>query len=165
MQHASELSGPPVAAKPATFELLLFRLGGDTGGQRSELFGIDVFHVREILAMPPVTTIAGAPSPIMGVTNLRGQVLHVLDLPAMAGCIPATGHNILLVTDMDGAAQAFAVEAVEEIVALGFDSLVAGEHGGAGGIVSAIARLDQNDYGARLAQVLDMGAVLRRLRG
>lgn len=154
-----------VAAEPASFELLLFRLGGNSEGKRSELFGVHVFHVREILAMPPVTVIAGARAPIMGVINLRGQVLHVLDLPAMAACTPASGHNILLVTEMDGAAQAFAVEAVEEIVVLGFERLVAGNHGGAGGMVSAIARLDDCESGARLAQVLDMGAVLRRLRG
>lgn len=163
MQAVSE-SPSHVAAEPDTFELLLFRLGGDSDGRRSELFGINVFHVREILAMPPVTTIAGARPPIMGVINLRGQVLHVLDLPSMAGCIPASGHNILLVTEMDGAAQAFAVEAVEEIVALGFDSLTAGQHGGPGGIVNGIARLGDGPRGAKLAQVLDMGAVLRRLR-
>lgn len=155
----------PVETEPATFELLLFRLGGDSEGKRNELFGVHVFHVREILAMPPVTAIAGALPPVMGVINLRGQVLHVLDLPAMAGCIPATGHNILLVTEMDDAAQAFAVEAVEEIVELGFERLTTGKHGGAGSIVSAIARLDDCESGARLVQVLDMGAVLRRFRG
>ena len=34
------------------FELLLFRLGGDENGERSELFGINVFKIREIVAMP-----------------------------------------------------------------------------------------------------------------
>ncbi|MBA4003890.1 MAG: chemotaxis protein CheV, partial [Delftia sp.] len=32
------------------FELLLFRLGSDSGLGQSELFGINVFKVREIVA-------------------------------------------------------------------------------------------------------------------
>lgn len=164
--QVSEAVLPQEAQQEAdTFELLLFRLGGDSKGRRSELFGINVFHVREIVAMPPLTTIAGALSPVLGVVNLRGQILRVLDLPAMTGCIPANGHNIMLVTEMDGVAQAFAVESVEEIVVLGFDSLAGGEHGGGGGMVSGIARLDDTECGARLAQVLDIGAILRRLTG
>jgi 5-methyltetrahydrofolate--homocysteine methyltransferase len=42
------------------FELLLFRLGGDENGERSELYGINVFKIREIAPMPSVTAIAGA---------------------------------------------------------------------------------------------------------
>ena len=42
------------------FELLLFRLGVDTVSDRSELFGINVFKVREIVAMPEITSVAGA---------------------------------------------------------------------------------------------------------
>lgn len=42
------------------FELLLFRLGSDSGLGQSELFGINVFKVREIVAMPHITPIAGA---------------------------------------------------------------------------------------------------------
>ena len=32
------------------FELLLFRLGGDENGEHSELFGINVFKIREIVS-------------------------------------------------------------------------------------------------------------------
>jgi hypothetical protein len=44
------------------FELLLFRLGGDDKGDFSELFGINVFKIREIVAMPTITKVAGAPN-------------------------------------------------------------------------------------------------------
>ncbi|HAV34823.1 MAG TPA: chemotaxis protein CheV, partial [Massilia sp.] len=36
------------------FELLLFRLGGDDKGEHNELFGINVFKIREIVAMPAI---------------------------------------------------------------------------------------------------------------
>ena len=42
------------------FELLLFRLGGDENGAHSELFGINVFKIREIVAMPAITAVAGS---------------------------------------------------------------------------------------------------------
>jgi two-component system chemotaxis response regulator CheV len=140
-------------------ELLLFRLGGDCQGQRSELFGIHVAKVREIVAMPAVTALAGAPPQVLGVVNLRGHVIHVLNLAALAGCVPVTGLNIMLVTEFGGATQALAVEAVEEIVVIGSDMLTSGAVGG------RIARLDGTGSSARLAQVLDIEALLRPFKG
>lgn len=160
MRQVSEQSKEGDSIGADTFELLLFRLGGDGAGERSELFGINVSNVREIVAMPPVTAIAGARAPVLGVVNLRGQIIRVLDLPAMGGCVPATGLNIMLVTEAGEATQAFAVEAVEEIVVLGHERLWKGEHGVGGGIISGIARLDDG----RLAQVLDLETILRQLR-
>jgi len=49
------------------FELLLFRLGCDELGERNELFGINVFKIREIAAMPQITTVAGSPEHVLGV--------------------------------------------------------------------------------------------------
>ncbi len=144
-----------------TVELLLFRLGGDGQVERSELFGIHVGDVREIVAMPAMTALAGAPRHLLGVVNLRGQVIHVLDLPALTGCVPVSGLNILLVTEFG----AFAVEAVEEIVLLPRDNLVTGERGAAGGIVAGIARLDGSGSSARLAQVLDIDTIMNNPSG
>ena len=70
------------------FELLLFRLGADSALGKSELFGINVFKIREIVAMPSITPIAGATPYSLGVVNLRGQIIPVLDLPAIVGCKP-----------------------------------------------------------------------------
>ncbi|HNZ91623.1 MAG TPA: chemotaxis protein CheW, partial [Acidovorax sp.] len=67
------------------FELLLFRLGADSALGKSELFGINVFKIREIVAMPSITPIAGATAYSLGVVNLRGQIIPVLDLPAIVG--------------------------------------------------------------------------------
>ena len=61
------------------FELLLFRLGVDSALGKSELFGINVFKIREIVAMPSITPIAGAAPHSLGVVNLRGQVIPVLE--------------------------------------------------------------------------------------
>jgi two-component system chemotaxis response regulator CheV len=144
------------------FELLLFRLGGDARGEHSELFGINVFKIREIAAMPAITAIAGAPAHVLGVVNLRGQIIQVLDLPAIAGVKPTTGLNIMLVTEFARTTQAFAVESVEEIVRLDWSQVMSAEH--SAGMVTSIARLEPQDgQPGRLAQVLDVETILRDL--
>ncbi|OON62827.1 chemotaxis protein CheV [Massilia sp. KIM] len=146
------------------FELLLFRLGGDENGERSELFGINVFKIREIVAMPSITAVAGAPEHVLGVVNLRGQIIQVLDLPAIAGVKPKTGLNIMLVTEFARTTQAFAVESVEEIVRLDWNQVMSAEHSAGSGMVTSIARLDPVDgLPGRLAQVLDVETILRKL--
>ena len=74
------------------FELLLFRLGTSLNENKSELFGINVFKLREIVPMPEFTKPAGMKSPLMGMVNIRDQVIPVIDLAAVArswrgGCI------------------------------------------------------------------------------
>jgi two-component system chemotaxis response regulator CheV len=146
------------------FELLLFRLGGDAAGEHSELFGINVFKIREIVAMPTITKVAGAPDHVIGVVNLRGQIIQVLDLPGIAGVTPKTGLNIMLVTEFARTTQAFAVESVEEIVRLDWTQVMSAEHSAGSGMVTSIARLEAADgQPARLAQVLDVETILRNL--
>ncbi|HYD59990.1 MAG TPA: chemotaxis protein [Noviherbaspirillum sp.] len=145
------------------FEMLLFRLGGDQNGEHSELFGINVFKIREIVAMPEITGIAGSRPQMLGVVNLRGQIIPVLDLPAIVGCIPKTGLNILLVTEFARTTQGFAVEAVEDIVRLDWSQVLSAENTAAGRMVTSIARLDGNTEGSRLAQVLDVESILREM--
>ena len=145
------------------FELLLFRLGGDANGDRSELYGINVFKVREIVAMPELTAVAGAHPNLLGVVNLRGQIIPVIDLPALVGCHPKTGLNIMLVTEYARSTQAFAVEAVEEIVRLEWRQVLSVEASGVGGMITSIARLEAPNEPTRLAQVLDVEQILRHI--
>ena len=145
------------------FELLLFRLGGDPSGQHSELFGINVFKIREIVAMPEVTAVAGSSPNMLGVVNLRGQIITVLDLPSIVGVVPKTGLNIMLVTEFARTTQAFAVESVEEIVRLDWSQVLSAEGSAGGGMVTSIARIDGDTSTTRLAQVLDVETILRKM--
>lgn len=145
------------------FELLLFRLGGDANGEHSELFGINVFKIREIVAMPEVTAVAGSAPHMLGVVNLRGQIITVLDLPGIVGVTPKTGLNIMLVTEFARTTQAFAVESVDEIVRLDWSQVLSAEGSAGGGMVTSIARLDGDINNTRLAQVLDVETILRKM--
>ncbi|MBZ0068930.1 MAG: chemotaxis protein [Thiobacillus sp.] len=143
-------------------ELLLFRLGHDAALDRAELFGINVFKVREIIPMPVITAVAGSPPHMMGMVDLRGQILPVIDLPGVAGCTPKTGLNILLITEYARTTQAFAVESVEDIVRLDWKQVLSAEGNAASGMVTSIARLN-GENGDQLAQVLDVETILRQV--
>ncbi|MEI2267008.1 chemotaxis protein [Erwinia sp. CGal63] len=140
------------------FELLLFRLGSDQNDAKSELFGINVFKLREIVPMPPVTKAAGMKSPLLGMANIRGQFIPVIDLPAVAGCTPETGLNLLLVTEYARSTQAFAVESVDDIVRLNWSQIHTAESGISSRNITSIACLD--DKTNSMAMVLDVEQIL-----
>ncbi|HEY3705142.1 MAG TPA: chemotaxis protein CheW [Terracidiphilus sp.] len=136
------------------FELLIFRLGEDQNSRTREIFGINVFKVREALIMPSITPMPGSPKHVLGVSNIRGQIIPVIDLSSVVGCRP-TAHNILLVTEYERSVHGFAVEEVEEIVRLEWDRVVSAEKSAAGTLVTSLARLDEKEENARLALILD----------
>jgi two-component system, chemotaxis family, chemotaxis protein CheV len=143
------------------FELLLFRLGSVPDSDAHELYGINVFKVREILTMPSITPIAGASEFVMGAVDIRGQIIPVIDLPRLMGCEPTRGRNILLVTEFARTTQAFAVEEVDDIVRLEWNQVLTAEGAAAGKSITSIARIDGNTGDSRLAQVIDVEQVLR----
>jgi purine-binding chemotaxis protein CheW len=59
-------------------QLVSFRL-------REEEFGVDIGSVREITKVGDITHIPEGPSFIQGVTNLRGQIIAVIDLAKQFG--------------------------------------------------------------------------------
>lgn len=142
------------------FEMLLFRLGKARTDAQSELFGINVFKIREIVAMPEITAMSGTNPHMLGIVNLRGQIIPVIDLPAAIGCKPEHGLNIMLVTEFARTTQAFAVESVEDIVRLDWGQVLPAERGSSGAKVTSIARLDGDVNNSRLAQVLDVESIL-----
>lgn len=147
------------------FELLLFRLGGDAAGEHFELYGINVFKIREIVAMPKITPVAESHPHMLGVVKLREQIIPVIDLPAVVGCTPRTGLNLILVTEFARTTQAFAVEAVEEIVRLNWTDVVPGDDTASAAFVTSIAKVDGSAPDGRLAQILDVESILRQLGG
>jgi len=143
------------------FELLLFRLGEAPDSEQRELYGINVFKVREILELPTITVVAGAGAEIMGVADIRGQIIPIIDLAKVTGCKPKNGPKILLVTEFARTTQGFAVEEVDDIVRLEWNQVLSAEAHSSGKTVTSFARLDGNVDGSRLAQVLDVEQILR----
>ncbi|MDF7660617.1 chemotaxis protein [Erwiniaceae bacterium L1_54_6] len=142
------------------FELLLFRLGSDQRKGKSELYGINVFKLREIVPMPNITRAAGMQSPLLGMASIRDQFIPVIDLPAVTGCTPETGLNLLLVTEYARSTQAFAVESVENIVRLDWNQVHTAEAGIGSRNITSIACLDNDGESNNLALVLDVEQIL-----
>lgn len=143
------------------FELLLFKIGEAPGTGQRELYGINVFKVREILEMPAITEVAGSSEMILGVADIRGQIIPVIDLARVTGCRAGASRRILLVTEFARTTQGFAVDEVDDIVRLEWNQVLSAEAHSSGKTVTSIARLDGNTTGSRLAQVLDVEQILR----
>ena len=143
------------------FELLLFQLGSAPGEDRAELFGINVFKLSEIIPMMPLIKAVGMEPPLLGMINVRGKIIPVIDLPAVVGCTPRTGLNILLITEYARSIQAFAVESVDDIVRLDWSQVLTAETGVNGGYTMSLAQLDaDNVETSRLALILDVEQIL-----
>ncbi|MDT8441866.1 MAG: chemotaxis protein CheW [Desulfuromonadales bacterium] len=65
-----------------TAQYVTFQLG-------EELFGVEVSRTREILSLIPVTSVPQTPDYMLGVINLRGQVVPVVDMRRKLGMPPA----------------------------------------------------------------------------
>ncbi|MGL4724044.1 MAG: chemotaxis protein [Scandinavium sp.] len=142
------------------FELLLFRLGSSMEGDKSELFGINVFKLREIVPMPSFTKPAGIKAPVMGMVNIRDQIIPVIDLPSVLGCKSENGLNILLITEYARSVQAFAVESVENIIRLDWTQVHTAEKAVNGQYITSIACLDNDKNSNNLAMVIDVEQIL-----
>lgn len=142
------------------FELLLFRLGKAAHSDASELYGINVFKLREIVPMLSFTRLAGIKPPLMGMVNIRDQIIPVIDLAAVAGCTPSNGLNILLITEYARSVQAFAVESVENITRLDWTQIHTAEKAVNGKYITSIACLDDPLESNNLALVIDVEQIL-----
>ncbi len=144
------------------FELLLFKLSGSGETPAGELYGINVFKVREITMMPPITPVSSGHPFLLGMADIRGQVIPIIDLSAAAGRPQPTGSaRTLIITEFSRSTQGFAVEEVDEIVRLDWRYVLPAETYVGGKTITSIARLDGDQENSRLAQVLDVEQILR----
>ena len=97
-------------------EMLLFSLGTDQRTNRAEVFGINVFKVREVMRTPAVTAAPDMPPSVKGMVSLRGLLVPVVDLAEYIGIQPQKPRDIMIVTEYNGHTQGFLVESVDKIL-------------------------------------------------
>jgi purine-binding chemotaxis protein CheW len=79
-------------------------------------YGVPVEQVREVRDMQSVTQVPGAPSYVKGVTNLRGQIITVVDLRARLGLSEGTGAGEkIMIIDFEKSAVGVVVDSVTEV--------------------------------------------------
>ncbi len=86
----------------------------------SEVYGMPVTHVQEILRVATITRVPRAPRPVRGITNLRGRVLVVLDTRVRLGLkrAEADERSRILVVQSRGRQIGLLVDAVQQVVRL-----------------------------------------------
>lgn len=142
-----------------TMDLLLFSVG------TPEIFGINVFKVREITRTPTVTRAPNLPLGIDGVASLRGSIIPVISLAKLmrlpAGRTADTGT--MMVTESSGHVQGFLLQRVERIARVAWDRVRAPNAmlADTGAWISAIIELPDG----KLVSVLDVEHVLETVYG
>ena len=90
-------------------EVLLFSLGKDKKTGRDEVFGINVFKVREVMHVPEITHAPDMPESVEGMVGLRGSMVPVIDLQKFCGVDADEGPKILMITEYNKNVQGFLV--------------------------------------------------------
>ncbi|MCM2396089.1 chemotaxis protein CheW [Rhizobium sp. S95] len=92
-------------------ELIAFRIG-------DQEFCVNIMSVREIRGWTSATPLPHTPSYIMGVINLRGAVLPIMDLSNRLGMKPAepTARHVIIVAQVNSRVVGLLVDAVSDIL-------------------------------------------------
>ena len=87
---------------------------------RDTCCAIDALQVQEVIKLGHVTPVRHAPADVVGIVNLRGRIVSVLDLGmklALPPIVPAPGNRVLIVEDR-GETVGLLVDAVSDVVEL-----------------------------------------------
>lgn len=86
-------------------------------------YAVDIRSVREVLSQADIEPIPGAPAVVLGVINLRGQIVTVLDFGRWLGRAPNAAPRPLLVMDHLGIVLALAIDVIHDVTRLDPDEI------------------------------------------
>ncbi|HEX9171433.1 MAG TPA: chemotaxis protein CheW [Telluria sp.] len=94
-------------------EFLAFKLGG-------EEYGIDILKVQEIRGYEAATRMLNAPRSVLGVRNLRGAIVPIMDLRIHLGMpgVAYDSHTVTIVLNIGERIVGIVVDGVSDVVAL-----------------------------------------------
>ena len=99
-------------------ELIAFRIG-------DQEFCVNIMSVREIRGWTQATPMPHAPSYVLGVINLRGVVLPIVDMSLRLGMKPAepTVRHVIIVAQVGPKVVGLLVDAVSDILTVTDDNM------------------------------------------
>lgn len=103
-----------------SLQLVVFNIG-------KELYGVGIESVHEIVKVPDITEVPDAPRFLVGVINLRGRIVPVVDLRKRLNLLDTdrTKSSRVLITENDGRLVGLLVDAVSEVLKLPPDAVEA----------------------------------------
>ena len=83
-----------------------------------ETYGVNVMQVQEVLRYSDIAPVPGAPSYVLGIINLRGSVVTVIDTRSRFGLEPAdiTDNTRVVIIESDKQVIGILVDSVAEVV-------------------------------------------------
>jgi two-component system chemotaxis response regulator CheV len=140
-------------------ELLLFRLEG------SQLYGINVFKVQEVIRCPGLTHVPNSHPAVVGIANMRGKTISVVDLQYSLGRAPIPMEKrkdaFVIIADYNRTLQGFLVHDVERIVNMNWEDILPPPKGsGRNHYLTAVTKLDN-----KLVEIVDVEKVLAEITG
>jgi len=102
---SNRAAGSPI--EDTVSQLVTFRL-------KDETYGINVMQVQEVLRVSEIAPVPGAPGYVLGIINLRGNVVTVIDTRTRFG-LP-TG-------ELDDASRIVIIESEQQVVGILVDSV------------------------------------------
>ena len=81
---------------------------------KDETYGINVMQVQEVLRVTEIAPVPGAPGFVLGIINLRGNVVTVIDTRTRFG---------LPTTEVDDSSRIVIIESEEQVVGILVDSV------------------------------------------
>jgi len=130
-------------------ELITFSIG-------QQDFCMDIMLVREIRGWTKVTMLPHSPADVLGVMNLRGAVVPIVDLSARLGLGPCkpSKRDVIIIAHIGNQTVGFLVTAVSDIVGISPDEIQP---------MPKVGGLDENSFvqgiiasGDRTLRVLDI---------
>jgi purine-binding chemotaxis protein CheW len=85
-----------------------------------EIYGINVMQVQEVLRMTEIAPVPGAPSSVIGIINLRGNVVTVVDTRELFGLMreELTDQTRIMIVECNKVIVGLLVDSVAEVVNL-----------------------------------------------
>ena len=133
-------------------ELLLFRMEGP------QIYGINVFKVKEVLQCPKMTVLPHSHPVVRGVAHLRVGTLPIMDLSLATGGtkVGSVDNAFVIITEYNLKTQGFLVGGVERIVNMNWGDIHPPPKGtGREHYLTAVTEVD-----GKLVEIIDVEKVL-----
>jgi len=141
------------SSKGDTLEIISFHLS-------DQVFSVDIMSVREIRGWAPVTPLAHSPRHVLGVINLRGTVIPVIDMAIRLGLDPIkpTERSAIIVADVRKQLVGLLVEYVSDMITVSTEQMQSVPEIGSSEIQNMTSAVISQDD--QMISHLDLDAVL-----
>jgi purine-binding chemotaxis protein CheW len=125
-----------------------------------QCFGVKIEQVREVLASAMIEPVPGAPSLVLGVINLRGRIVTVLDLHRCMDMTRASDQETcVIIVDFEGEPLALRVDRIAELCSVSEAAIKPAPPTAQGGANASVSGIVSRD--GALLTLLDLNLLLK----